>query len=160
MGCSEQTPEERIASLRSHYKASLTGFIVQEEPVEVVAEDMPELEAMEEVESADPAELEAIDEIPEYDVSTTVLLDILMQNNGSERLDGITVDISMIDAAQREKGHWRVWFDTSTIAKANFVARTHTLEDPGYEEGDGFAVEVRRVPAAERSEYREFAAAN
>ena len=49
----------------------------------------------------------------------------------------------MVDSAEKEKGHWRVWFDTSEITKATVTQFTHILEDVGYEEGDGFFVEVR-----------------
>ena len=67
------------------------------------------------------------------------------------------VDISMVDAGEQEKNHWRVWFDTADIEKANVTQFTHILEDVSYEEGDGFFVEVRHpVPEEERGDYREF----
>ena len=91
------------------------------------------------------------------EVKQSVRLDILIQHRSEERLPGITVDVSMVDPNQQEKGHWRVWFDTSEVTEATVTQFTHILEDVGYEEGDGFYVEVRHpVPPEERSEYREF----
>ncbi|MEE8366804.1 MAG: hypothetical protein V3S30_00670 [Thermoanaerobaculia bacterium] len=162
IGCAARSPEERVASIRARYKATLNSFIVQEPPVEVAVEPMPE--SMDPVDNEDmPADDSTesldIDAVPAAAVSTNVLLDILLQHRSSEKLDGITVDISMIDAEQHEKGHWRVWFDTSTLEKANISSRIHILEDPDYEEGDGFAAEVRPIPEAERADYREFSSA-
>lgn len=158
-GCSPKSPEERIASIRARYKATLNGFIIQEEPIEVEVEPILEPEGLDEMPIDDSAEALDLDEIPTYAVSKKVLLDILLHNDSAEKLDGLTVDISMVDAEHHEKGHWQVWFDTSTIEKANIASRIHILDDPGYEEGDGFAAEVRQVPVSERSEYREFSTA-
>ena len=93
----------------------------------------------------------------DIELAQMIRLDVLIQHRSEERLPGITVDISMIDSSQAEKGHWRVWFDTSDVTKATVTQFTHVLEDVGYEEGDGFFLEVRHpVPVEERGEYREF----
>lgn len=162
LGCAPKSPEEKIAELRSFYSARLNGFIVEEEPIVAemeVAEDLEVEEEAPEAESEVEAELTIAEEPPA--VRQTVRLDILIQHRASERLPGITVEISMADAAGNEKQHWRVWFDTSDVEKATVTQFTHILEDVGYEEGDGFLVEIRHpVPAEERGEYREFAQAS
>ena len=129
--------------------------------------EVPELEAVEvtdegveEATEEGVIEEEAIDPMADIEVSQKVRLDVLIQHRSDERLPGITVDISMIDSSEVEKGHWRVWFDTSEVTQATVTQFTHLLEDVGYEEGDGFFLEVRHpVPVEERSEYRDFSTA-
>ncbi len=154
--CAPKTPEERAAQLRSFYKARLNGFIVQEEPVEAATEmdelEMADQEVIGEAEGAKPIEMAPVEQ--------KILLDILIQHRSHEKLAGVTVDISMVGPDEQEKGHWRVWFDTSNIAQATPTQFTHILEGVPYEEGDGFHAEVRHpVPPEERSDYREFSSA-
>lgn len=160
-GCAPKSPEEKVAELRSYYAAELNSFMVEEEPM---IPEVPEELLGEEGESApeEPTaegESEAIEPTPAVEVSQKINLDILIRHRSDEILPGITVDIGMVDANEVEKGHWRVWFDTSQILKANVKPFTHILEDVGYEEGDMFFAEVRHpVPVEDRGEYREFAA--
>jgi hypothetical protein len=162
-GCGPKSPEERVADLRGHYSARLNGFILEEEPVLAEVAEVPELEAVEiiddgTVDGVDPAAAE--EELAVVEVEEKVRLDILIQHRSDEILPGITVDISMVDSAQEEKGHWRVWFDTSEVTQATVTQFTHILEDVSYEEGDGFFVEVRHpIPVEERGDYREFSQA-
>ena len=158
--CSK-SPEERVADVRSRYRATLNGFVVREEPI-VLAEDAEIGEGMvgetAAEESADLAEVamteESFEPVP---VIQTVMLDIIVQHNSHDTVPGLTVDISMADGSGVEKGHWRVWLDTSSVVQATPTQFTHILEGVGYEEGDGFAAEVRHpVPVAERGDYKEF----
>jgi hypothetical protein len=157
LGCAQKSPEEKVAELRSYYSARLNGFILEEEPL--VAE-VPDPDALAEVEEGvEEALAEAAPTGPmgQVEVEQKVRLDILIQHRSDQRLPGITVDISMVDPDQVEKNHWRVWFDTSEVPKATVTQFTHILEDVGYEEGDGFFLEVRHpIPVEERGEYREF----
>jgi len=159
-GCAPKSPEERVAQLRGLYTARLNGFLLEETPL---VTEVPELEAVEIVEEGEVdavASDELMDEVAEIEVIQEVRLDILIQHRSDEKLPGITVDISMVDSAETAKGHWRAWFDTSDVTKATVTQFTHVLADVGYEEGDGFFVEVRHpVPVEERGEYREFAQA-
>jgi hypothetical protein len=103
---------------------------------------------------------EVVEELAAVEVREKVRLDILIQHRSAEKLPGITLDISMVDSAEVEKGHWQVWFDTSEVTKATVTQFTHMLEEVGYEEGDGFFVEVRHpIPVEERGDYREFSEA-
>jgi hypothetical protein len=153
--CSPASPEEQIAQLRSRYEARVNGFYVTAEPL--VVEAMVEPEASEEETAGEDAvEGEDVEE-PEMVVSQNAHLDLIVQHDADEMLPGITVEISMVDSAQQEKGRWQLWVDTSGLRKANQLQLTHVLEDVPYVEGDGFAAEVRvPVPAAERGNYREF----
>ncbi len=161
-GCGPKSPEDKVAQLRSFYSARLNGFILEEEPL---VTEVPELEAVEII--GDEAEIDGVDpaaeplEMAEVEMEEKVRLDILIQHRSAEILPGITVEVSMVDSAENEKGHWRVWFDTSNVTKATVTQFTHILEEVGYEEGDGFFVEVRHpIPVEERGEYREFADAS
>ncbi len=162
--CGPSDPQKKVAQLRSYYTARLNGFLVQQpEPA-----PMPEVEEAAAGEAAVAAAAEAAPEGEEMAAEVEldagpqpvdIMLDILIQHDSPEHLPGITVDISMVDAAKAEKGSWRVWFDTAQVAKANVTQYTHVLEDVLYEEGDGFSVEVRHpIPPEQRGEYREFPA--
>ena len=166
--CGPSSPAEKIAQTRSLYSARVNGFVVEEEPIfdepiveaEVEEAEVEEVEIEAEVEEAE-VEVEELEEQADFEpvaVSQRVLLDILIQHDSNEKLPGITVEISMADPDGQEKNHWRAWFDTSNIEKANVTQFTHILEDVSYEEGDGFYVDIRHpVPEAERGEYKEFA---
>jgi hypothetical protein len=154
--CGPSSPADKIAQTRSLYKARMNGFVVEEEPI--FEEPIGDLEVVGEEADIEAEEAEEPADFEPVAVSQRVLLDILIQHDSNEKLPGITVDVSMADPGGEEKGHWRVWFDTSDIEKANVTQFTHILEDVSYEEGDGFFVEVRyQVPEAERGEYKEFA---
>jgi len=87
-----------------------------------------------------------------------IVLDVLVQFDGQKALDGVTVDLSVADAAGREKATRRLWVETQGLGKGPGKQVTLTLTDLPYQAGDGFFVEVRApIPAAQRSEYREFA---
>lgn len=89
-----------------------------------------------------------------------IVLDVLVQFDGQEPLDGVTVDLSVADAAGREKAVRHLWVDTLGLGKGPGKQVTLTLTDLPYQAGDGFFVEVRApIPATERGDYREFAAA-
>jgi len=161
VGCGQKSPEDRVAAKRGLYSARLNGFLLEEEPLAV---EVPELEAVEIVdeESVDGVEPGVIEEeLAPVEVMEKVRLDILIQHRSDENLPGVTVDITMVDSAEVEKGHWRAWFDTSEVAEATVTQFTHILEDVGYEEGDGFFVEIRHpIPVEERGDYREFSDAS
>ena len=160
-GCAAKSPEEEVAKLRSRYTARVNGFFVQSTPVEPMEAAVPEGEEGE-TEAPEPATDEALDEeavAEPVEVVHNVHLDILIQHDSNERLPGITLDITMVDSAKAEKASWKLWVDTSGIAKATGTQISHVLEDAPYEEGDGFNVEVRPVPEAERGDYQEFASA-
>jgi hypothetical protein len=145
--CTSQTPEERLAALRSHYRAELNGFLVKETPLEPAPEAavvppgvLPE---------SDPAPLPT---------RTDLLLDLVVRHDAPERLPGVTVDVTMVDSAQRPKGRWLVWVDTADLPKATQQQVSHEIQGVDYQEGDGFYAEVRHpIPAAERGDYRELA---
>ncbi len=148
-GCAEKSPEERVAEIRSRYKADLNGFYVEETPLAL---------AVDAAVAGEEAAAEA-PEVEEVALKRDAHLDILVRHDSFEKLPGLTVDISMASADGGEKGHWRLWLDTAGIERANPTQFSHVLEDVPYEPGDGFMVEVRPVPADERGDYREFAAA-
>jgi hypothetical protein len=164
VGCAKKSPLEQMIENRSRYTAELneSGFILEETPiVAAVPEGDVELEGEAPAEGEGEGEAEGEGEMLEPEpvqVDQKVHLDILVRHDSYEKLPGITVDISMVDAGLNEKGHWRVWLDTSNIERANLTQFSHTLENVGYVEGDAFSVEVRHpIPEGERGDYKEFA---
>jgi hypothetical protein len=160
VACSPKSPEEKVAQLRSLYKARLNGFIVREEPVggveEVLGTEEFAAEQAAEV-TEEMVEEETLESFEPVAVVQEVMMDILIQHDSDEKLPGLTVEISMADSQGNEKGHWRVWFDTAGIVKATPTQFTHVLEDIGYVEGDGFFVDVRQsIPPSEYGDYKEF----
>jgi hypothetical protein len=88
----------------------------------------------------------------------TFILDVLVGWQGGEPLPGLTLDVSMAAPGGAEKAHRRVWIETAGVDRGGEQI-TLELADLPWEPGDGFFVEVRSpVPAAERGDYREFAA--
>ena len=151
IGCASKSPEDKVAEIRSLFKARMNGFIIEEEPIIV---EQPVIEEAE-VEGEEVVEEDLV--VQPIQTRQNARLDILIQNDSYDRLPGVTVEISMADGAGEEKAHWRVWFDTAEIGKASVTQFTHILEDSSYEEGDGFFAEVRNpIPLDERAEYREF----
>ena len=171
LGCAPKSPEERVAELRSFYSARPVGFIVdaRPEPFDPMAVEETvdgEAAAGDRAAEAGGAAGEDADgeglaeDMKPVEVRQDILIDILLRHNSRERLDGITLDISMVDGAKVEKGHWRKWVDTADLPRATGTQFTHLLEDVDYFEGDGFTVEVRHpIPVEERGDYREFSAA-
>jgi hypothetical protein len=163
-GCAKQSPEERIAALRSHYGAELNGFLVTETPLDSATVPAPDEEGGGEAPAVEPVDGQAsapgepqMDAAIDAPVRTVILLDLLVHHSSTERLPGVTVDVSMVDSQRVEKGHWKIWVETADLAKATHKQVSENVEVDGYEEGDGFFAEVRHpIPPAERGEYREF----
>jgi hypothetical protein len=158
--------EERAAELRARYEAQLNAFAVRQQPEldldgaavpgpEGAGDAMPAGDAPPAGDPADvPADVPAA--VPPPEVRQDVMLDILVSHTAPEKLPGITLDVSHVGADQKEKGHWRVWVDTSTLERGPGTQVTHVLEDVDYQPGDGFHVEVRpSIPPEERSQYLE-----
>lgn len=157
-GCAEKSPIERMEAIRAEYSASLNGFVVK----------APEPEPMDEVDAeADTEEVGEVDdelaaalaaEAVTGPVASNILLDFVVRTNSDETLPGVTVDVTMGNAAG-EKERWEVWIDSSELTpRGPGMQLTHELEGVMYEEGDGFHVEVRHpIPEEERNTYREYA---
>jgi hypothetical protein len=179
VACRPSDPIERTAEARAGYGAELTGFYAKQVEIAPAAGDVLLMEegagaedaAAEEVnveERAEGAETEAAGaegaegesgegEAVEVPTRTDLVLDVLVSRQGSDELQGLTLDITLVDASQAEKEHWLWWVDTSGMPKGDQRQFSHTLQDVDYVEGDGLLVEVRDpVPAQVRGDYREF----
>lgn len=177
VACAPSDPATIVANTRAEYKVQLNTFIVQEPEAE--PELILEVVEMEEAGTAVAAEGAAvaaelleeggegeegeIDEVTpeEGPRSTDVLLDLYVLFNGKESLEGITIDISMADPFEKEKGTFRRYLETGKMARGEGRQLSVVLEDiENFETGDIFSVFVRSaVPEGERGEYPEFAAA-
>ena len=177
--CGPSDPATVVNDTRAEYKVQLNTFIVQEpEPEPELVLEVVEMEeaegaaaaragegamvAPEMVESEEGGEGEIDEEtMDEGPRSTDVLLDLYVLFNGKESLEGITVDISMADPFEKEKGTFRRYLETGKMARGEGRQLSVVLEDiEKFETGDVFSVFVRAyVPTEERGEYREFAEA-
>jgi hypothetical protein len=119
-----------IAEARSRYVAALDGFVVRQEPVPRLRQDV--------------------------ELGLIVRRDETEDDRG-EGLPGITLDVDQVDVAGKSRRHWRVWVDTAGLVPGRELRTEQVLQDVDYVPGDGFRVEVRRdVPAGERAAYREW----
>lgn len=169
-GCQPQAPEERVAELRSEYSAELNSFTVQETPMveeSGMAAGEGEMEAAGEEADAAPEDAageaaggEGTEEgiVEEVPVRQDVYLDVVLRKEGSiETLEGITLDVYHRDAEGNEKTSYRFYVETPRLNKGSRKQVTHVLQDVDYDEGDGFAVEVRQpIPPELYGEYKEF----
>jgi hypothetical protein len=155
VACTPPSPEERVAEARSRYDATLNAFHVRADPLApAVDEEMMAAEG-------EGGEGEADEEMMEPEpmpvpVRQDVVLDLLIQTHTDDTLDNLTLDISQIDPAGNPKADYRAYVDVSHILKGPGQQVEYVLEDIDYQEGDGFAVEVRQVPPEEYGDYQEF----
>lgn len=138
-----------VAEARAGYIAEMRSFAVQAPAVD---------EAMEtEAAEADVEAAEAEGGMPDEPATVDVLLDILVHNEGSGTLDGITVDLTIADPDGAEKERQLLWIETAGLTKGSQSQVVYELNGVAYTEGDGFHVEVRHpIPMEERGDYREF----
>jgi len=185
VACRPSDPIERIAEARAGYGAELTGFYAKQVEIAPAAEDVPPTEegasaedlaaaaevgveelaegAETEGAAAEGAEAEGAEGEPgegeavEVPTRTDIVLDVMVSRQGSDELQGLTLDITLVDASKAEKDHWLWWVETSGMPKGDQRQFSHTLEGVDYVDGDGLLVEVRDpVPAEVRGDYREF----
>ncbi len=133
------------------------GYIAQMQSFKVLAPTADE--AMEGEDAEADMEAEAEGEMPAEPATVDVLLDILVHNEGSGTLDGITVDLTIAGPDGAEKERQLLWIETAGLTKGSQSQVVYELNDVAYTEGDGFHVEVRHpIPMEERGDYREFGA--
>jgi hypothetical protein len=87
-----------------------------------------------------------------------IVLDLTVRSEAKPPLEGVTLDVSIAGPDGKERERRRIWVETRGLGPGG-IQLSVPLEDVDYRPGDGYWVEVRNpVPAAERGEYREFAA--
>lgn len=178
VACTPSSPEEKVAATRTQYMVTLNAFFPQEPPVE---ETMPELlDAGDEEEGASidlvamepvdgdtegvdgDADSMAVDEnvVDSGPKTVGILLDLVVRFDGTDPLDGLTLDISQADPFEKEKATFRHYIELGSMVKSETKQVSFVLEDVDYVDGDLFSVNLREVVApGDRAEYREFAAA-
>ena len=148
-----------VAEARAGFIAQIQSFTVQA-PAADEGAAADEAMATDEAEGGMPAEgdMPAEEGMPaEEPALATVMLDILVHNEGSGLLEGITVDLTIADPDGAEKERRLLWIETAGLIKGSQSQVVHELHDIAYNEGDGFHVEVRHpIPMEERGDYREF----
>ena len=143
-----------VAETRAGFIAQLQSFTVQAPAAE---EAMASEEADAEAEAEADTDAEAEGDMPAEPAMVSVMLDILVHNEGAGTLDGITVDLTIADPDGAEKERRLLWVETAGLTKGSQTQVVYDLNDVVYTEGDGFHVEVRHaIPMEERGDYREF----
>ena len=143
-----------VAETRAGFIAQLQSFTVQAPAAE---EAMASDEADAEAEAEADTDAEAEGDMPAEPAMVSVMLDILVHNEGAGTLDGITVDLTIADPDGAEKERRLLWVETAGLTKGSQTQVVYDLNDVVYTEGDGFHVEVRHaIPMEERGDYREF----
>ncbi len=142
--CGESDPYAVIEAQRAQYTAQAQGFYVDERVID-----------REPIMDADGNEV-SIEPIIEKDI----LFDMLVQSEADQALSGLTVDFEHVDSSGNIKSERKIYLDISAVGRGNVGSFSETLTNVDYTEGDGFTVNVRSpIPEAERSQYREFDAA-
>ncbi len=182
VACTPSSPEERVAEARSKYRVTLNTFFAQQPEVEEMTDEMTggamdemtmdematdvaasaSAAAGDEAAAADEAAPmdgeEGMDE--ELDMGpqpTNMLFDLVVLFEGTDPLDGLTLDISQADPFEAEKATFRHYIDLGPMVKSETRQVSFELEIMDYEEGDLFSVNLREYVAPEdRSAYREF----
>ena len=117
---------EQVAVRRGRYQATVNGWVVDQKPQGETVE-------------------------------RSIALDVLVTHDSPEPLPGLTVEISHLGPDRKEKRHLREWIDTDGLTAGAAKQFTLHLDGAGYGPGDLFRAAVRDpIPAAERSQYREF----
>ena len=149
-----------VAETRAGFIAQLQSFTVQAPAADeaMASEEADaEVDADAEAEAEADTDAEAEGDMPAEPAMVSVMLDILVHNEGSGTLDGITVDLTIADPDGAEKERRLLWIETAGLTKGSQTQVVYDLNDVAYTEGDGFHVEVRHpIPMEERGDYREF----
>jgi len=151
--------EGGVAGARAGFIAEVQSFtVVAPEVDEMVEGEAGEGEAADASEDAEEGEEGAGEGEESAELETVdILLDILVHNEGSGTLDGITVDLTIADPDGIEKEHRLLWIETAGLTKGSQSQEVYELKGVAYTEGDGFHAEVRQgIPMEERGDYREF----
>ena len=164
VGCGLESPEEKVAKIRSEYTIELNSWEAQEPP-SAVEETMEEAVAEAAV-AETPATAEegaAEDEMPmdEEEIESgpqprDVLFDLVVYFRGRKALKGITVDVTHADAADQEKAVYQQWIDTAGMINGETRQVDFVLEGMEVEDGDAFAVTLASGVPADLGKYREF----
>ena len=147
-----------VAETRAGFIAQLQSFTVQAPPAD---EAMASEEADADADADADTDADAEGDMPAEPAMVSVMLDILVHNEGAGTLDGITVDLTIADPDGAEKERRLLWVETAGLTKGSQTQVVYDLNDVAYTEDDGFHVEVRHpIPMEERGDYREFDAEN
>lgn len=163
VGC--QSPQEKAMAIRSEYILQLNTWLLQEpEPgkgpladAHAAADDISaKAAATDAVDSAlaDDAAIEP--EVPAGPRKVTVLFDIVLSQQTSEGLPGLTLDVSQADPFQKEKKTYRHFVELPKMVKGQTQQTSFSIQADDFVDGDVFSVSLRKnIPEAERGEYRE-----
>ncbi|MEM8960597.1 MAG: hypothetical protein AAGD38_03890 [Acidobacteriota bacterium] len=172
VSCAPPPPEVQVSQARARYDVQIASFQVLEPP----AEEVPVDEGLgEEGTDAGDETADAVDDAGDGVAEeagdaiepvvepgpVTVRFDVLLRFDGpGEPLPGVTVEVLQQDETGAEKASRRHYIETPGLVAND--QRQVSFELEGFEVGetDSFGVTLRQaVPAEERGEYQEYAAA-
>ncbi|MEL7060897.1 MAG: hypothetical protein AAGN46_12820 [Acidobacteriota bacterium] len=174
VACGPQDPMTAAIAERQNYDVRLSSWFekrvepMTEPATEPVAEQTAEPTEGTDAESPEPAIEEPLAEFegetpepapaPAEPTSPTVVLDLVVIYNGYASLEGLTVEVEHVDAAQNEKATYREYLELGQMANAETRQVTIEVEDVDLAEGDAFSVSVPRVGEGESGEFPELPA--
>jgi len=173
VGCAQKSPEQRVAEARAKYTVDISACVpqapaeAQAAPDEGTTDDdassadlqTEEGEQAQKEEVTDATEMADEPLEPPAPAVTTILCDVLVRYDGHDPLPGVTLDLSHVGADGTTKTSFREYVETAGLMRGDTRQVALTLEVPDFHEGDQISLDPIRadIPAAERSEYREYA---
>lgn len=158
--CAAPDPGRRVEALRRQFSATLQGVQVHSSSPSVSPSAAPAPAKQASPRAAPGPTASAAEDgvglLAPPAVTSDVELLLEVHNGSSARLDGLTLEISLLDGDQ-ETQHYRLWVDTASLIPGGAQTVRYLLREVPFKASERFAVEVRdQVPAAERALYREF----
>lgn len=159
-----QSPQEKAMAVRSQYLVQLNTWLLKEpepapaaDPAPAPAAGAPAAGApAADAPAADPAAAPVEPVAPAGPRQVEVLFDLVISQQGSEGLPGITLDISQADPFQKEKKTYRHYVELGPMVKGQAKQVAFSIQADDFVDGDVFSVVLeKQIAEADRAAYRE-----
>ena len=150
-----QSPQEKAMAVRAEYLVQLNTWLLQEPEPTPAAAPAPAAPAPG-APAADPAAAPVEPVAPAGPRQVEVLFDLVISQQGSEGLPGITLDISQADPFQKEKKSYRHYVELGPMVKGQAKQVAFSIKADDFVDGDVFSVVLeKQIAEADRAAYRE-----
>lgn len=156
-----QSPQEKAMAVRAEYLVQLNTWLLQEPEPAPAAAPAPApapsaAPAPAQAPAADPAAAPVEPVAPAGPRQVEVLFDLVISQQGSEGLPGITLDISQADPFQKEKKSYRHYVELGPMVKGQAKQVAFSIKADDFVDGDVFSVVLeKQIAEADRAAYRE-----
>lgn len=150
-----QTPQQKAMAIRAEYLVQLNTWLLKE-PEPAAAPAAAPAPAPAATAPADPAAAPVEPVAPAGPRKVEVLFDLVISQQGSEGLPGITLDISQADPFQKEKKTYRHYVELGPMVKGQTKQVAFSITADDFVDGDVFSVVLeKQIAEADRAAYRE-----